>query len=715
MRAEGETAGSLSALRAVRWEWRELSFAGLHLSVLWALAVAQPLFDLLADSPEFFVVRGSTRWDVIGFALGIVLVPPALLLLVEALVGLAGASAREAVHLVFVAALVGLLALQAAKRLRDGPSALLIAAAALLGIAAALAYRRFSLVRSFISVLGPVPLVFAGLFLLASPVSKIAFGNADVATAAVPKSADRPPIVFVVFDELPISSLRDERGGIDAERYPNFARLAANSTWFLNATTVQEHTTEAVPSILTGNYPEEGHLPFAADHPRNLFTLLAGAYDLDVFESATRLCPASLCPRDEGSFLSRMRWLDSDLSIVYLHVLLPSSMAEDLPPVTQTWMNFGGGGQTEGKEARARFERDIDVLVGHELSKDQKLHFETFVSSIEPSRKPELDFVHVMLPHSPWWYLPSGKRYSEEAGIRGIRNDRWSKDEWFVEQGFQRHLLQTAFCDRLLGELLDKLDATGRYDRSVIVLLADHGVSFIPGERRRGATEENLHDIAFVPLFVKAPGQTKGRVVEKHVQTIDVVPSVADLIGVSMPWKVDGRSFFSPSFRPDPEVHVYRRGGEPLVEEPLANLLPRRAQTHRQMLELFGTGRKGDLYAIGPHPELIGRSTTDLAPAESDRKVDLDGEDRLRSIDRDAAYLPAEMTGWIDGDDSRNLDIAVAVNGRIAAVTRTFPNSGRLRFAALAPETAFRNGANQVEVLVVSSMGGRLRLERLGR
>ena len=39
---------------------RELLLAWLHLAVLWSLAFAQPLFDILADSPEFFVARGNT-------------------------------------------------------------------------------------------------------------------------------------------------------------------------------------------------------------------------------------------------------------------------------------------------------------------------------------------------------------------------------------------------------------------------------------------------------------------------------------------------------------------------------------------------------------------------------------------------------------------------------------------------------------------------------
>ena len=709
-----ENAGRFPWARATRRESpRELVFAGLHLFVLSAFALAQPLFDLLSRSPEFFVVRGSTRWDVVIFALAVTILPPAILVALEAIAGLAGAGRRWLVHLVFVGFLAGVFALQALKRVVDGPGTLLIVLAAVLGAVAALAYRHVGFVRSFLTVLSPAPLVFAVLFLLFSPISKITFGEEEVATAAVAKDPDRAPIVFVLLDELPITSLLDERGRIDAARYPSFARLAGDATWFRNATTVHEHSTEAVPAILTGNYPEDGQLPFTADHPNNLFTLLGGAYRLNVFESPTRLCPTELCPRNEGSFTSRMKWLNSDLSIVYLHLLLPEDMTEGLPPVTQTWLNFGGGGQTEGTEARARFERDIDVLVGHELSKDQALQFESFISSVESNGDPSLHFLDVMLPHSPWWYLPSGRRYSEEEGIRGIKHDTWSKDQWFVDQGFQRHLLQTLFVDRLLGKLLDRLESEGLYDRSVVLLSADHGVSFLPGERRRGATASNLHDIAFVPLFVKAPGQDEPRVVDTHVQTIDILPSIADLVGVGLPWKVDGTSFYDPRFRADRLVRVFRRAGESVVAAPVAEVAPRRDETTAKMHALFGTGANGDLYAIGPQAQLIGRPLDALEIVESDRSLDLDGEDHLGAVDRESSFVPAEITGWIDGDTSRHLDVAVAVNGRIAAVTRTFPNSGRLRFAALARETSFRDGANDVDVFVVASQGGSLRLERL--
>ena len=51
-----------------------------NLAVLWTFAVAQPLFDLLGDNPEFFAARGSSGFDIISFSVLLVLLPPLLLL-----------------------------------------------------------------------------------------------------------------------------------------------------------------------------------------------------------------------------------------------------------------------------------------------------------------------------------------------------------------------------------------------------------------------------------------------------------------------------------------------------------------------------------------------------------------------------------------------------------------------------------------------------------
>ena len=98
---------------------RTLLVAWAHLAVLWSFAFAQPLLDLLGDSPEFFVARGNTRGDILLLAFTLVLVPPTVLALVEAAF-LRVPRVREALHLAFVAVLVAALALQVVTDVLDG-------------------------------------------------------------------------------------------------------------------------------------------------------------------------------------------------------------------------------------------------------------------------------------------------------------------------------------------------------------------------------------------------------------------------------------------------------------------------------------------------------------------------------------------------------------------------------------------------------------------
>ena len=63
------------------------------------------------------------------------------------------------------------------------------------------------------------------------------------------------PVVMIVFDELSGLALMGPDGGIDAARFPNFARLAGDSTWYRNATTVADFTDHALPALLTGERP----------------------------------------------------------------------------------------------------------------------------------------------------------------------------------------------------------------------------------------------------------------------------------------------------------------------------------------------------------------------------------------------------------------------------------------------------------------------------
>ena len=120
-----------------------------------------------------------------------------------------------------------------------------------------------------------------------------------------------------------------------------------------------------------------------------------------------------------------------------------------------------------------------------------------------------------MLPHSPWTYLPSGTRYDVRPAPGWGSDEVWTSNQAAVDQYWQRHLLQLGYADRVLGRLLDRLHASGLYDRAVLVVTADHGVSFRAGQKRRPLSPANRQDIAYVPLFVKTPGQRTGRTVSQ--------------------------------------------------------------------------------------------------------------------------------------------------------------------------------------------------------
>jgi hypothetical protein len=481
----------------------------------------------------------------VAFALLVTFVVPLALIGLEWLAGLANATLAWALHLVYVAILVAAIALQAIQLAGPVPA---FALALALGALATVAYVRWPAARAFLTVLGPAPVVFLVLFLLVSDVSDLVFpASADVQAPHVRATA---PIVLVVFDEFPVHSLMAADGSVDAKRYPNFARLARDATWYRNTASVDQDTPYAVPAILDGRLPHQERLPVAADHPQNIFSLLGNRYELHVREDATALCAPSLCSDvDRPGFRDRMRSLWDDLSLVYAHQVLPDDVERELPSVTETWGDFDGGLDTSAAVADTKVTRRETKLeryrrIHANLAQGRPGRFEEFVGGIEGGRRPRLHLIHVLLPHVPFQYLPSGRFYrrSPKEALTGLDGRPGYEIPFVVEQAYQRHLLQLAATDRLLGELLDRLHEVGIYDRAVVGVVADHGISFRLGHDRRLVRPENVQDIAPVPFFLKAPGQKRGRISDKPLQTIDVLPTIAGLLGVDIPWKVDGRS-----------------------------------------------------------------------------------------------------------------------------------------------------------------------------
>jgi hypothetical protein len=674
-----------------------------HVFVLTTFAFAQPLFDLLGRNAEFFTVRGSTRADIVAFTLGVLLIPPAILLGIEAIAIAFGVLVWRTVHVAIVGGLFGVVVLEALHTQLGGGIAVIVLAA-LGGLAASAVYLAKPAVRSFLTVLAPAPLILAFLFLFHSPVARLLSPEEKLAAASsAPEVKTQTPVVLIVFDEFSTIALLDGHGRIDARRYPNFARLARTSTWYRDTTTVHGFTQDAVPAILTGQLPEEDTLAIYSDHPQSIFTLLYRSYRLEARESLTRLCPKQLCPRqrDEevvpGTPAGTADSFASDITVLYLHTLMPTKLADRLPPIDGSWRNFRGGGAARaaaGVAAQATAEGNPTCFSACR-----------FVDALESAQPGTAYVLHLLLPHGVWNHLPSGESYiADERAFPEATDVGWTDSPTLTDVAYARYLLQVGATDRALGLMLERLEARHVLDDALVVVVADHGLSFEPGEARREPTAKNLDEVAFVPLFVKLPKQRRGRERPGLARTVDVLPTIADALGVEIPWPVDGQSLLHRQLERDGTVTIWGNHGR-VTNAQLSDLLARREGELRAQTDEFGSGAWARMYARGPLAPLAGREVAALgAPPASGVEAQLDGKEFFERVDPASGIVPAYVTGRLEGGLA-GWDVAVAMNGRVRATAVTYDAADGVRFAAVVPDSAIRKGANEVEILVDAGRG----------
>jgi len=237
-------------------------------------------------------------------------------------------------------------------------------------------------------------------------------------------------------------------------------------------------------------------------------------------------------------------------------------------------------------------------------------------------------------------------------------------------------------------------------------------VSIEANQSRRSvdpAHPSNLADLAFVPLFFKRPGQEKGAIVDTHVRTMDIVPTIADVLGIRIPWVVNGRSLLGPDH--SQEVDFFTLKG--LARANVRSLARARERTVSRETALFGAG----LLKLGPDRELLGRPVASLRVTRATARASIDGDDAdlLRSLPSGSTTLPAQVMGSISGSGAAaGRPLALALNGRIAAVAWTYRAGSTVRYSEMAPESALHPGRNEAQLYWITGTGLGFALQALG-
>jgi hypothetical protein len=300
----------------------------------------------------------------------------------------------------------------------------------------------------------------------------------------------------------------------------------------------------------------------------------------------------------------------------------------------------------------------------------------------------------------PWQYLPSGQMYRKHSQeyIPGINQEPSFGDKWLLEQGYQRHIMQVAVVDKMIGQLVERLKQVGIYDKALIVITADNGESFLHANHDRHVADAvTFTDIASTPLFIKLPDSHSGGYDDRHVRTFDIVPTIAAAAGVKMPWKVDGQSVLEHG---DPApVAVYREQGKKgsVFKASLGAYDRARRAALQRKSALFSHG----LYGIGPDPDLIGKPVDALAGTLVPAKATLGSEltKALATVDTSSSFVPANLAGRISGAP-RGTPLALVLNGKVAAVGWSAELKGdkRVYFSFFAPPDSFQNGRNSAKI-----------------
>jgi len=205
-----------------------------------------------------------------------------------------------------------------------------------------------------------------------------------------------------------------------------------------------------------------------------------------------------------------------------------------------------------------------------------------------------------------------------------------------------------------------------------------------------------------VPLFIKAPGQTDGLVDDQSAQSLDVLPSIVDLLDIEADWEFDGHSLYDGSV-----AHT-----EPQVSTDVDAVL----DIARDRSAQFPNGDDWvGLAAVGDHGELVGRDVDEFAAGDpSEWSIALRDAELFASLPSETGQAPFALTGTVTGSADPP-ELLVAINGRLAGVVGGYrPDGDGWSFYGYVADL-YREGSNEVTVYEVAGDGDDVTLREVAQ
>lgn len=657
------------------------------------VAISQPLLDLYGKNATVFSTAKLSSLEVVMFLFMVALGPACGAVALDRVSRFFGPKVNESMRLLLVAGfsfLSGLAIARWAHVTGDIPS-LTIAVA--IGLMFPIVYDKKKWAREWsrwLAVLSVAVLASAVmqlqpiLFQMQGPSSDAVIGNKKVS------------VLEIVLDEFPLAPMLDTEGNINAVRFPGFAELASLSTWYRNNVSASNFTHQAVPAILSSHVPSKTAAPFLSAYPKNIFTLFGGKTQVSGVEPVTSLCPSRVCPRAGESptslMFGRLKAFFRDASYVYGQRVFPPALRKRIPSVEGAWGGFGAVANKfkEQYTHGALSQPDAVLKVATAFSK---------------GTSPEVSVVHALMPHAPWRLTPDERVAPLSPTISTMNPD--SEDG--ISDEYQTYLYQVGAVDATIKHILDELKASPRWKDTMLVVTADHGISFIPTmpQRHTDFTEpQQVADIYRIPTFIKYPAQAQGAISDCASTNLDILPTIIDVTETTTSWKFAGESLAKGCPSRDKRSVVSATGQTGNITTGFEDARDRAAH-YATIVSNVGSLQK--VAAIGQSASLIGTQLKDVATDQQVRgwKV-LQKKWFVNVKGGRGSAVPSLITGSVEinGQLAAGTEGIVAVDGIAAGVIGELSNARDVAaFTAVLDYSLLTKGKHIVELYVRSPEG----------
>jgi arylsulfatase A-like enzyme len=303
---------------------------------------------------------------------------------------------------------------------------------------------------------------------------------------------------------------------------------------------------------------------------------------------------------------------------------------------------------------------------------DEKQHFsrksndaeaaEAAIRWLEENRKRRFFvWVHLMGPHDP--YAPSG-RFARifDTGYKGRLNgkrgtlERIQRQKRRLSERELAHIISLydgdiVEVDQNIGTIVSSLDRLGLADHTLVVFTSDHGEELYEHNRYFFHSYSIYESVLRVPLVMRLPaGLPQGATVVAPVESIDIAPTILELLGIPLPGDFEGKSLANhilgqPSDAEavafselGPEIFSIRTERWHYIYNPLGLRAPTTRDRAKQAQPVFEIARE-ELYDALHDP----RETTNLVREHPELAAQLRRRLRAWIETSGATYRPQEL------------------------------------------------------------------------